>query len=214
MKEYTYNESLLFLNDSKWEKLDCENRTAVLQAIENEMAKMDGRDSCTVRAEQIAPHAKNVEIIGTFTGSEPQSITVNKDLLESAGENAPNFIEFVEAVIHGGRHAYQLLAAEGRVQHSSLHEVVEWGLEFSSKTIDDRQNPKAFYHQSSETDARAYTANMLSKVIRDIFQDKSVTDIEAASFKDRISQFAEKARVINLSKTPLKKGDPDKGDER
>ena len=214
MKEYTYKESLLLLNDSKWEKLDSENRTAVLQSVENEMARLAGRDSCTVRAELIAPHAKNVEIIGIFSGEEPYAITVNKDLLEAGGEKAPNFIEFVEAVIHGGRHAYQLLAAEGKVQHSSAEEVFEWSFEFSSKKIDDRQNPRAFYHQSTETDARAYTANMLSKVIRDIFNDKNITDIESLSFRDAMNQIAGKGKVMNLSRTPLKKKDPDKGDER
>lgn len=88
------------LAPAAWQTLDAGDRLAALQAVEEQMAAIQGRPSVAVVPEALPA--------GTFGAFDGERITVNTDHLE---EEMP-VGEFVDTIVHEGRHAYQAYAVE------------------------------------------------------------------------------------------------------
>jgi hypothetical protein len=84
------------IQSDAWQELEPGERLEALQEVENRMAELQGREPLTIRTEPMES--------GSFGYYDGQSITVNENDL--AGTEMPVH-EFVDTVVHEGRHAYQ-----------------------------------------------------------------------------------------------------------
>ena len=83
------------IQPDQWQALDFDARLATLQNVEDTMAHIQGRPQVAV-----TPQEMGEGVFGSFDG---QAICINQDQL---GSDMPAH-EFVDTVVHEGRHAYQ-----------------------------------------------------------------------------------------------------------
>ena len=155
---YSYQDSLHLLNDSEWSKLSVQNRAAVMQSIENEAARREGRTPCNVSLFSEAP--KNGSISAGRYNPANNGIELNTYHL--SGNTAP----CLNTVMHEGRHSYQDKAVKGEIYHHNQGELKAWRDNMKQGNyIDPEKNRRAYYRQPIEADAREY-ADITSRQIQ------------------------------------------------
>jgi hypothetical protein len=142
------------INGEVWQTLDAGERLEVLQDIENRMAIVQGRPAVGVAVTQLESN--------TFGYYDGQGITVNADHL--AG-NMP-VTEFVDTLVHEGRHAYQDYAIRNPdfVRDTTL--VSAWAENFAPGnylTADD-YGQELYQGQPIEADAWNYAGHILTSL--------------------------------------------------
>jgi hypothetical protein len=148
---YTYQDSLNFLKDSEWSKLTIQERAAVMQAVEIEVARREGRPPCNVSLFSEPP--KDGKIIAGQYNPDNRGIELNAYHLSG------NPVECLNTVLHEGRHAYQDSAVRGEVYHHDKAELKAWQENMKpGNYIQPEQNRRAYYNQPIEADARQYAA--------------------------------------------------------
>jgi hypothetical protein len=173
---YSYQDSLHLLNDSEWNKLPVQNRAAVLQSVENEVARREGCPPCNVSLFSEAP--KNGTISAGRYNPSSGDITLNAYYLTASPTDCLN------TVLHEGRHGYQDKAVNGEINHHNQAELKSWRDNMKpGHYISPEKNRRAYYRQPLEADAREYA----DITTRQVQAEQKIQNRGIASFQAKTS---------------------------
>ncbi|MBN1877708.1 MAG: hypothetical protein JXA33_26025 [Anaerolineae bacterium] len=139
------------LDVDTWGTLGAQERLDVLQDIENNMADIQGRPEVGVEMTEMDPY--------TFGGYNGESIEVNTSHLES---NELPMSEFIDTIVHEGRHAYQDYAIQHPGFVSDTEVVNEWAENSENYLTADEYGYEAYASQPLEVDASEYAGQVVS----------------------------------------------------
>jgi len=180
---YSYQDSLHLLNDSEWNKLSLQNKASVLQSVENEVARREGRPPCNVSLFSEAP--KN----GSYTAGQYNPANGNTEL--NTHHLSGKASDCLTTILHEGRHSYQEKAVSGKVYHHNQAELKAWRHNMKpGNYIEAEKNIRAYYRQPIEADSREY-ADITSRQIlteQKIQNNSTNKGIEAARQKAAANQ--------------------------
>ena len=162
-----YQTALYLLQNDLWDKQSNKNRLLILQLIEKENAKRQGRRTIKLSFD------KKMKSVGRYS-SPPEKIKI---ALKSIKEDGA--IENLDTVLHEGRHAYQSWAIAGKIRHNNKAEVRAWRKN-KENYISSKNDYKAYLKQPVERDARSYATKTTKKMLRE--QKKLLKKIEKASY--------------------------------
>lgn len=149
----TYEEGLTLLSD-KWTSLSSQQKMEVFTAIENHEAELTGRDSCVVEGRFLYTGPNGV-VLGQYD-RENRTIYINDSQLSPDSKYSNSYDTLVKTVLHEGRHSYQHQAIDGKIDHENKKELEEWKANFE-KYISFKEDPRAYFSQVVEVDARSYS---------------------------------------------------------
>ncbi len=171
----TYEQSVL-LTGNQWTELSEERKLEVLQTIENHSAFESGRLSCPVVGKFLYTGTDGV-VLGTYDPKN-QVIYVNSSQFASDTRYGKDSEAIVAACLHEGRHAYQHQVADGIVLHDNQAEADAWKENLSKGNyISFRENPRAYYNQPVEVDARRFAEEKYAEIVA----ERQSYDIESYS---------------------------------
>lgn len=142
------------LNPGAWDNIGPDERLETLQTIENEMATIQGRPPVEVVMDDTLGD-------NTFGGYNGERIVVNANHLNS---EMP-VDEFIDTIVHEGRHAYQdhAIAHPGYVNNSEL--VNSWAENQSNYLTADEYGQELYATQPLEADAWDYATQIRNTLI-------------------------------------------------
>ncbi len=164
----TYRESLQ-LTGSEWTSLSEDKKIEVLQTIENHMAYESNRISVPVEGKFLYTGTDGVTI-GSYNPRRG-IIYINTSQFDSESMYGKDSSALVTACLHEGRHAYQQQVANGIVQHDNPDEASAWRENFKDGNyISFRENPRGYYEQPIEKDAREFAACRYKEMMNERLQ--------------------------------------------
>lgn len=136
------------LDPESWQQLDSDARTEILQDIEGRMAEIQGREAVPVVAADMGP--------ATYGGFDGTSIRLNADHLAS---DMP-VEEFIDTIVHEGRHAYQYHAVDtpGFVADNAV--VSAWAENRDNYLTAEEYGQEIYTSQPLEADAWEYAGQI------------------------------------------------------
>lgn len=135
-----------------WQNLEPNERLGVLQSIEDRMAAIQGRPPAALDAHEMDA--------GTFGGWNGESIAINSAHLASEMPVG----EFVDTIVHEGRHAFQDHAIENPGVVSDANTVTAWQENRANYLGAEEYGQELYMAQPLEADAWSY-ANRISSGI-------------------------------------------------
>ncbi|MBN1920206.1 MAG: hypothetical protein JW892_03095 [Anaerolineae bacterium] len=146
------------LTQAEWEKLDSEARIKTLQKVEDALAAAQGRSPVKIQKANLDPGTN-----GVYRGSEtPPFIDIDEDLLAKNDLHAT-----LTTLAHESRHAYQHHAIENANVHPDAEQVESWRTNFDDGNyIEPEKNPKGYWNQPVERDARHYGDYFADQIAR------------------------------------------------
>ena len=149
-----YTEALA-LTGARWNTLEESEKIEVLQSIENHMAFESHRIACPVDGKFLYTGTDGI-VIGTYD-PDSRCIYINSTQFEPSAKYGKDADTLINTCIHEGRHAFQHQAVDGIAFHSNREEVEAWRSNLQSGNyISFRENPRAYYNQPVEVDARSF----------------------------------------------------------
>jgi len=136
-----------------WAQMSAEQRLETMQTVENEMALIQGREPLMIRTE-----AMDEATFGSFDG---RTIAVNQDHL--AGADKPP-LEFLDTVLHEGRHAYQQQLQQDGDQ-TGLPTLGALFQNNAENYIQGADDPEGYTNQPVESDARRYAGQLTERLL-------------------------------------------------
>lgn len=156
-----YSAALHNLTDETWRRLETGEKMAILQAIENETAVRENRQPCVLVPEYI-PSSEEEGITMGYYSRGTRLITINTEQLAPPGKYSNDYREMVDTVLHEGRHAYQHQAVLGEIEHDDKEELAAWAENMKpGHYISYERNPRGYYNQPIERDARSFAEERL-----------------------------------------------------
>ena len=131
-----------------WQELDAGERLRVLQSVEDCMSAIQNRPSVAVSAQEMD--------LGTFGGWNGQSIQLNAAHLES--EMPVN--EFIDTIVHEGRHAFQDYAVQNPGVVSDTNVMDAWAENRDNYLNAEEFGQELYMAQPLEADAWAYASRI------------------------------------------------------
>jgi len=146
------------LNPATWDSLSPDERVATLQNIEDRMAGIQGRPAVEIYVDDtLEPN--------TFGGYDPETgtITVNASHLDS---DMP-VDEFIDTIVHEGRHAYQDYAVKNPGVHADAEQVNSWAenMQPGNYLRPEDYGQEIYEHQPVEDDAWNYATHIRNTLI-------------------------------------------------
>ena len=169
-----YLENVEDFRVENWCKLSIEQRTEVLNSVEQHIAVIEHRPALKVELEKLEPRHLGY-----------QSASENKIVLNTlyVGSNDPKMHrEVLDTIVHEGRHAYQHYNVDVKMIHESGSEVMTWAENFYNPEYQYYQSGtqkilipyhdgsihdvdyRLYYYQPVEIDARNFASEVLSKL--------------------------------------------------
>ncbi len=180
----TYKEILNTLNPEVWRSLSEDEKIDYFQSLENCMAMESNRDNCKVNGRFLYTGEEGV-VLGAYN-PETREIDINVSQFDECSLYGKEPSRLTQTCLHEGRHALQHQVAEGKVKYHDSEVAEEWrhNLE-EGNYISYKRNPKAYYNQPVERDAREfaetrYEALLAEKANMEISEDNIVNIKEAA----------------------------------
>lgn len=171
----TYEQSVL-LTGNQWTELSEEKKLEVLQTIENHSAFEAGRIACPVVGKFLYTGSDGI-VLGSYD-PKTQVIYVNSSQFVSDSRYGKDSEAIVTACLHEGRHAYQHQVADGIISHDNKAEADAWKENLAEGNyISFRDNPRAYYDQPVEADARRFAEEKYAEIAA----ERQVHDIETYS---------------------------------
>lgn len=143
-----------------WQNLELNEKVEVLNRLETQIASIEHRPSCPIRAVNL--HS------GCWGGYNPatKSIEINAAYMEESGYSRYHYDEIVDTLVHEGRHAYQDYNVNVCEVHPRHAEVKSWaetmeGGKWGYSPI--RMGQRLYEQQSVEIDARNFAADVLAR---------------------------------------------------
>jgi hypothetical protein len=145
------------LEQETWQNLDSTQRLDALQSVEYIMADVQGRPPLSVM-----PVEMDQNTFGQFDGS---AIQINSSMLESNDLPAS---EFIDTVVHEGRHAYQYYAINHPGFESDPALTQSWAENFKPGNYLSAQEygQELYIKQPVEADAWNYSALVIAGMKR------------------------------------------------
>jgi len=142
------------LKQENWQQLDAGQRLATLQTVEKQMAEIQGRPAMPVSSVEMSSNT-----FGQYNGSE---IQVNGWTLSDSAMHAT---EFLDTVIHEGRHAYQDYAIQHPGVEGDPDLVHSWTENFQpgNYLTPEEFGQELYVRQPVEADAWSYAARMIEE---------------------------------------------------
>lgn len=178
----TYQESLL-LTGSEWTSLSDDKKIEVLQAIENHMAYESNRISSPVEGRFLHTGSDGI-VLGSYN---PRSgrIYINVSQFDPESMYGKDSSALVTTCLHEGRHAYQHQVANGIVHHDNPNEAVAWRENLKDGNyISFEENPRGYYEQPVEVDAREFAASRYKEMMNERLQAEIDRPADYSSAKD------------------------------
>lgn len=176
----TYEESLTLISE-KWSQLNQEQKLEVIQTIENHEAEINNRSACPVEGKFLYTGNDGV-VLGQYD-KETRSIYINDSQLSPDSKYGQTSTQMIQTVLHEGRHSYQHQSVEGKVEHPDKHEVEVWKENFD-KYISFKEDPKGYFSQPIEVDARTYSAERYQQMISE--REALISKMESESTKESV----------------------------
>ena len=162
----SYNDALQSLSTDKWNQLSVQEKLDPLQAVENEVASREGRTPCKVQGQYIQSDGRGITL-GYYSRTD-RTITINTEQLESSSKYGNDYKVHLDTVLHEGRHSYQHQAVIGEVKHDNKEELGAWTDNMQpGHYITYEKNPRGYFSQPIERDARGYAQNAMVGVEKD-----------------------------------------------
>jgi hypothetical protein len=180
----TYKEILETLNSDIWNRLSEEEKLDYFQSLENYMAMESNRESCKVKGKFLYTGEEGV-VLGAYN-PETREIDINVSQFDEYSLYGKEPSRLTQTCLHEGRHALQHQVAEGKVEYPDQEIAHEWKNNLKEGNyISYKRNPKAYYNQPVERDAREfaekrYAALLDEKEFLENSQD-NIVDIKEAS---------------------------------
>lgn len=202
----TYEQSVL-LTGNQWTELSEERKLEVLQTIENHSAFESGRLSCPVVGKFLYTGTDGV-VLGTYDPKN-QVIYVNSSQFASDTRYGKDSEAIVTACLHEGRHAYQHQVADGIVLHDNQAEADAWKENLSEGNyISFRENPRAYYNQPVEVDARRFAEEKYAEIVAErqsygieSYSEHAPRDVFERQLYDEGTDEAQKAASFQQTET-------------
>jgi len=140
------------ISPESWSELDETERLQVAQDIEDTMANIQGRPAQEVVVDP------NLEP-GTYGGYDGNCIRVSEWSLQSNDSK-----EFVDTIVHEGRHAYQDYAVQNPGFDPNEKEVAGWAENFNNYLDPQTYGQEAYASQPVEADAWNYGSQVASSL--------------------------------------------------
>lgn len=164
----TYEESLLLTTDV-WNDLSDEKKIEVLQTIENHIAFECERLPCPVEGRFLHTGTEGV-VLGTYDPKEGK-IYINSSQFDSQSMYGKDSSQLVTTCLHEGRHAYQHQVVNGVASHDDAAQVEQWRENLrEGNYISFRENPRGYYEQPVEADARAFAEERYQELVAERFE--------------------------------------------
>lgn len=143
---------------SEWKEMSVDRRADVLQKIEDSVAEIARRPSCTINIKSLSENNYG------YFDPETCEITVNSDYMSSSYED---YCECIDTIIHEGRHAYQNYNVYYEQIHPNSKEVSDWDSNWNLYGYQDAQTYgfEAYWNQPVEADAREFAERVKDRVL-------------------------------------------------
>ena len=178
----TYQESLL-LTGNEWTSLSDGKKIEVLQTIENHMAYESNRVSVPVEGRFLHTGSDGI-VLGSY---DPRSgrIYINVSQFDSESMYGKDSSTIVTTCLHEGRHAYQHQVVSGIVQHDDPNEAAAWSENLKDGNyISFEENPRGYYEQPVEVDAREFAACRYKEMMSERLQAEMERPNDYSKAKD------------------------------
>lgn len=176
-----YLETVEEIKFENWSKLSLEQKTEVLNRIEQHVASIEHRPALKVELEPMKPRT-----LGYQSASE-HKIALNS--MYVASNNPGVHREVLDTIIHEGRHAYQHYNVDVRNIHESGAEVATWRENF----YDPRYQ---YYHSTGQKIIIPYNDGSRHDVDFRLYYYQPV-EIDARNFaKDVMNRLEEKGIIV------------------
>jgi len=185
---YTYKEALVATYGLNMARLSKEQKVAVFQAIENQMAAEQGRTPATVISETMPRCTRG------YYSHYDEVIALNEVLMDNSVDGGACL---VPTVVHEGRHRYQNLCIEGSIQHGNTSEVEAW-VRNSKAYVRPEKDFLGYTAQPLEQSAREYSAGRCAAMEAErSLAVANQRDAERAAERD-----GDRARMPNPAREP------------
>ena len=176
----TYIEAIL-LTGEKWNTLEECEKIQVLQIIENHMAFESNRIACRVEGKFLYTGTDGI-VLGKYDHVS-RCIFINSSQFEPSAKYGQNANTLIKTCIHEGRHAFQYQATEGLASHDNREELEVWRYNLKKENyISFKENPRAYYNQPVEVDARSFADIKTKELIseRELLELKEMQELNHA----------------------------------
>lgn len=164
----TYPESLLLTGDV-WTSLSDEQKIEVLQTIENHIAFESNRIPAPVEGRFLHTGPDGV-VMGSYD-PRTERIYINTSQFNPESMYGKDSSALVTTCLHEGRHAYQHQVANGLVEHNNPIEAEVWRNNLKDGNyISFEENPRGYYEQPVEVDARSFAENRYEELVNERMQ--------------------------------------------
>lgn len=159
------------LKYENWKNLNLEQRTNLLNEIENKIAQLEHRPPLPIKVKKMDPATFG------YQDSSNKIIALNSKFVNSNNKQAHK--DVIDTIIHEGRHAYQHYNVEQKFVHDSLSVVNTWKENFTNpkykyyngnslivigpKKVGD-VGFRLYYYQPVEIDARNFASDVMIKL--------------------------------------------------
>lgn len=159
----TYEEALRASQQQNWQRLSPLSRVEMLQAIENHVAAEMHRTPREVEGKWLYVDGNGV-LLGQYVDKD-KKIQVNFDHLGPDSQFGETSDRMIETVLHEGRHSYQKQVVAGEIAHPNAEETKAWAANLApGGYVSFNQNPRAYYGQPVEVDARSFAEGRLREL--------------------------------------------------
>lgn len=147
------------IQSENWDQLNETQRLETLQNVENQMAEIQGRQGMPILLNDLPANT-----FGQYDGEE---IQINGNTIMDASMPVT---EFVDTIIHEGRHAYQYYAIQNPGFEIDSDKVNQWAVNFEPRNYlsPEEFGQEMYMNQPVETDAWNYA----SRITAAIYQNK------------------------------------------
>lgn len=162
----TYEKILESLDAQSWHSLSEEEKIDFFQSLECCMAVENNRQACVVNGKFLYTGEKGV-VLGQFS-PERGEIDINVSQFDEYSLYGKTPDRLVQTCLHEGRHALQHQVAKGLVEYPNKELAEEWKFNLKEGNyISYEDNPRAYYNQPVERDARLFAEQRYKELIEE-----------------------------------------------
>lgn len=154
-------EDCLKLTADKWNSLDVDTKIEILNTLEAHEAEVNFRIACPVEGRFL--YTGNDGIVMGQYDRNTCKIYINDSQLAPDSKYGASADRILTTLLHEGRHSYQHQAVTGVIIHDEAETKV-WTENFQ-KYITFQEDPKGYYTQPIEADARNYATQRYQEIL-------------------------------------------------
>jgi hypothetical protein len=143
------------IQSENWEQLDEIQRLETLQNVEDQMAEIQGRPALLIQPTDLPAN--------TFGQYDGKNIQINSNTIM---DTSMPVNEFVDTIVHEGRHAYQDYAIQNPGFETDLNKVDQWAENFEpgNYLAPEEFGQEIYMNQPVEADAWGYASRITSVI--------------------------------------------------